>query len=148
MTGESTFLPFEPVDHTADLAYLARGRTLAELFQNAALGMMSQLTDTAAVRPIENDRIEVEGDDLEELLVSFLQEILFRLETRRRIYGVFQVESVGPLRLRAHARGEDLDPARHALLTEVKAATYHDLRIAEEDSPAGRLYKVRIVLDI
>lgn len=147
-TGIPAWLPFEPVDHTADLAFIARGKSLAELFQNAALGMMSFLVAPQSVRPDEEDMIEIEGSDLEELLVTWLQEILFRLEVRRRIYGEFRVTRVQPPRLRATARGEALDPARHVLLADIKAATYHDLRIRRELTPAGRLYKVGVVLDI
>lgn len=148
LTDDDPFLPYEPVDHTADLAYCARGRTLAELFENAALGMMSFLTEPGAVRPSQEDRIEIEGSDLEELLVTFLQEILFRLEARGRVYSAFRVEAIALPRLRARAQGENLDRSRHVLLADIKAATYHDLRITREDSPAGCLYKVRIVLDI
>jgi SHS2 domain-containing protein len=148
MTEAPGFPPFEPVDHTADLAYVVRGRTLPELFENAAAGMLHFLADPQTIRPLEEDPIEVEGTDAEELLVSWLQEILYRLEVGRRIYREFRVTSIEIPRLRALARGEPLDPSRHVIHTDIKAATYHQLRITREDSPAGAFYHTMIVLDI
>jgi SHS2 domain-containing protein len=141
------FIPFEPVDHTADLAFIARGRSLAELFTHAAEGMVAFLYDRATVLPSEEERIEATGEDAEELLVAWLQEILYRHEMRRRVYRDFRIESVAPPRLVASARGESLDPARHEILAQIKAATYHDLAIVTEATAAGPLLRVRVVLD-
>jgi SHS2 domain-containing protein len=141
------FIPFEAVEHTADLALIARGRTLAELFTHAAEGMVAFLYDRAAVEPLEEERFEVFGEDAEELLVAWLQEILYRHEMRQRVYRDFRVESVAPPRLAANARGESFDPARHEILAQIKAATYHDLAIVTETTLAGPLLRVRVVLD-
>jgi SHS2 domain-containing protein len=148
MTEAPRLVPFEAVEHTADLAYIARGRSLSELFENAALGMLHFLADPRTIRPAEEDSIDVQGADLEELLVAWLQEILFRLEVGRRIYRDYRVISIELPRLRAVARGEALDPSRHVLHTDIKAATYHQLRIERGDSPSGEMYHTMIVLDI
>ena len=142
------FIPFEPVDHTADLAFVARGRTLADLFTHAAEGMVAFLYDRATVEPLEEERIEITGEDAEELLVTWLQEILYRHEVKRRLYSEFRVESAAPPRLVASAHGESFDPRRHEILTCIKAATYHDLAIVTEITPAGPLLRVRVVLDM
>lgn len=141
------FIPFEPVEHTADLALIARGRSLAELFTHAAEGMIAFLYDRAAVEPLEEERFEVSGEDAEELLVAWLQEILFRHEMRQRVYHSFCVQSVVPPKLAASAHGEMFDPRRHEILAQIKAATYHDLAIVTEATPAGPLLRVRVVLD-
>jgi SHS2 domain-containing protein len=141
------FIPFEPVDHTADLAFVARGRTLTELFTHAAEGMVAFLYDRATVEPLEEERIEITGEDAEELLVTWLQEILYRHEMKRRLYSEFRVESATPPRLVASVRGELFDPGRHEILAHIKAATYHDLAIVTEMTRAGPLLRVRVVLD-
>lgn len=147
MEQPDSFIPFEPVDHTADLAFVARGRTLTELYTHAAEGMVAFLYDRATVEPLEEERIEVTGEDAEELLVAWLQEILYRHEMKRRLYSEFRVESAEPPRLAASARGERFDPGRHEILAHIKAATYHDLAIVTEMTPAGPLLRVRVVLD-
>lgn len=149
MNAPEEFVPFEPVDHTADLAYIARGRTPEELFENAARGMMAFLMDVSTIERRVTDPVEAQGDDAEECLVALLQELIYRQEVHRRVYREIQVEEAGPPTMRALCTGEDLDPERHELHTEIKAATYHDLRIRREVGASGRLcFEVRIVLDI
>ena len=148
MRGKPQFPPFTRIDHTGDLALEARGRTREELFENAAVGMISFLIDLRTVRTTEELRLEVEGSDAEECLVGWLQEILYHLEVHGRILRRFAVLSSGPPRVRATARGEPLDPARHDLRVQIKAVTYHDLRIREESHSFGPLFTARIVLDI
>jgi SHS2 domain-containing protein len=145
---DAGFVAFEAVDHTADLAYIARGRSEEELFQNAAAGMMSFLIDPETIRPTEDDPITVEGQDTEECLISWLQELIYRVEVRGRLYREFRVEATGPPLVKAVARGESIDSSRHRLLTDIKAATYHDLHLRREETPSGPIYQVRIVLDI
>jgi SHS2 domain-containing protein len=141
------FIPFEPIDHTADLAFVARGRTPGELFTHAAHALVAFLYDRESVQPRDAERIELTAADPEELLVSWLQEILYRLEMRRRLYREFAIESIGPRQLAAAVRGEAFDPRRHEILASIKAATYHDLAIETELTPAGSLLSVRVVLD-
>jgi len=152
MAGDDGFIPFESIDHTADLAFIARGRSLAELFRNAACGMLSFLVDRQSVRDAEEEGVQIEGADLEELLVAWLQEILYQIEVRRRIYRTIDVSSIesgsAGWRLRASVRGEAQDPSRHTLCAHIKAATYHGLKIEKEEGPAGALYRARVVLDV
>ncbi|MFN8548527.1 MAG: archease [Candidatus Eisenbacteria bacterium] len=139
---------FEPIDHTADLAYIARGATREELFRHAAQGLTAFLLDLDSITPSLLDTIEVSGADLEECLVSWLNELIFREEVMGRVYREFDVEFTGPHVLRVRCGGEPLDRARHALLTDIKAATYHDLRIRSVASTGQWRYEARIVLDI
>jgi SHS2 domain-containing protein len=139
---------FEAVDHTADLAYLVRGRTWQQLFEHAALGMFAFLIDLKTVAPRQCWEIAVEGADREECLITWLQELLFREEIHGWLLARVQVDEAGPSRVRGRIWGEILDPARHELLTDIKAATYHDLELRTTEGAAGTLHEVRIVLDI
>ena len=147
MTGAEgqTPLPYEAIDHTADLAYIARGATQAELFQHAAEGLTAFLLDPKLIACRDCDLVEVTGADLEECLVNWLNELIYREEVLLRVYARFEVEFTGLSSLRAVCSGEELDRGRHTLLTDLKAATYHDLRITS-DGQGG--YEARIVLDI
>jgi SHS2 domain-containing protein len=66
---------------------------------------------------------------------------------QKRLYHEFRVETAIPPQLVARATGERYDPARHALLGSVKAATYHDLAVRSETGAAGPLWCVQVVLD-
>jgi SHS2 domain-containing protein len=121
----------ELFEHTADLGLRATAPTLNELFAEAAAALVSAMVeDPTAVRPSQDVRIEVAGTDREFLLFDWLKELLLRFETDRTLFAAFDV-SVSESGLTATARGEPYDPARHVLAHEVKAITYHELKVEE-----------------
>ena len=63
--------------HTADLGIEVFGGTAGELFTNAAFAMFDLITQLNCVELRETRRIEVEGVDLDDLLVNFLRESLY-----------------------------------------------------------------------
>ncbi len=137
-----------PVDHTADVALHVWARDPEGLFRQAALGLLGLLTEISRVRPAERIEVAIDGLDLEELLVGWLNEILYLSDLGRRRFA--QVDRVriaqagDGYRLEAVLLGEAFDPARHPAGTGVKAATYHRLRI---DPRAADGYDLTIVLD-
>ena len=139
---------FEPVDHTADLALRIWAPDLEGLFRQAARGMMGLVTEPGAVRPEGQYELTIAGIDLEELLVSWLGELLYRLETEQLLLTEcrrLRIErGPGGFRLTATMRGEPFDARRHRLAAEIKAATYHGLRIAP-GTEGG--YEVTVVFD-
>ncbi|MCA9728687.1 MAG: archease [Candidatus Eisenbacteria bacterium] len=139
---------YEPVDHTADLAYLVRGRTFEELFTHAALGMFFFLTDPGRIVPRERRALRVTGRDREECLITFLQELLFWEETQEFLLARVEVSCAGPTEVIAEVWGERFDRARHEIQTDIKAATYHDLEFRRLADAEGDVLEVRIVLDI
>ena len=154
MADELGFVPFEPIEHTADLALIARGRTLPELFEHAAMGMLGFLYRPEEIAPTDSESVGVTGADLEELLVTWLQELLYRHEVGRRLVHTLRVEALTPptdsaaASLRASARGERWDPGRPRVRADIKAATYHAIEITRERAASGlELYRVRVVFD-
>ncbi len=94
-------------------------------------------------------RIEVEGEDLMALLYNFLEELLVLHDVEGLVFGDFdvEVEKAGEgYKLRARAcGGEPLDYGKHEPKEEVKAITYHEMRI--ERLPDGR-WMAQLVPDI
>ena len=95
--------------------------------------MFEIIADLKTVESRKAIKIELEAPDLEELLVSWLRELLYRWSTEEILFGEFTINFFSTQgkkkRLSAEVRGEKLDPARHQLKTEVKAVTYHELMI-------------------
>ncbi len=135
--------PFEVFDHTADVGIVAYGRSLEELFANAAVGMMSFLIDAATVRPGAKRTITVDADDRAGLLIAWLNELLVLLNADGFIPGRFTVQELTDTRLRAEVAGEPVDPSRHRFRLDVKAATYHGLEIGRNG-----LWHARIIFDV
>jgi SHS2 domain-containing protein len=136
--------PFELLDHTADVGIVAHGASLEEAFEHAALGMFSVMVELDTVREREERRVEVEADDLEGLLVAWLSELLYLVDTEGLLFRRFKVVGLDERHMQAHAWGEPIDPERHRLGVGIKAVTRHMLAI--ERQPTG--YRVRVIFDI
>ena len=130
--------------HTADLVWRIRGNTLEELFENAAAALVSTLTDRRTLRPRETREITLEAPDREALMVDWLNHLLYLFDIDGFLGRQFRVLSLTPNRLKAQARGEIFDPARHPEKTGVKAATYHHLEIKHHN----HAWQATVVLDL
>jgi SHS2 domain-containing protein len=137
---------YEFFEHTADVGAVVRGATLPRLFENASRALFDLVCDRRTVRPRRAVRIAVVGSSLEDLLVRWLSELLYRLETEDLLFSSFRVERVDRLLFRARgtARGETIDRARHRLRREIKAVTYHQIRLVRGRSA----WRVRLVFDV
>jgi protein archease len=95
------------------------------------------------VHPVESRSFDVPGDDPAYLLLDWLNELLYAFESDRLLFAEFEVTRTRT-GLHAVARGERYDPSRHALAHEVKAITYHALRVAR--TPEG--WEATVIVDI
>lgn len=134
---------FEVLDHTAEVGIRAWGRDLREAFAEAARGMFALMVDLDAVEEREARRVEAVGEDREDLLVRWLNELLFLVDSEGLVFRRFDIERLSERELAATAHGEPLDRARHQPLAGVKAATYHQLSV-EEGPPA----RISVILDV
>lgn len=132
---------YEVVEHTADVGLRAYGRTLEEIFAHAALGMFDLMTDPATVEPRGEVEVRAASDDLESLLVDWLTELLFVHERDHVFLSAFDVRIDG-FALEAAVRGEEIDPDRHPLETEVKAVTYHMIEVNVEEGYAFVIFDI------
>jgi SHS2 domain-containing protein len=122
---------FETFDHTADVGLRIRAADLDTLFADAARAMFSVMAgDLAAVRPREEVRIALEADELDALLREWLGELLYMFHVRKLVFSDFSV-SVCQRGLQGSARGEPMDAARHQLDVEIKAVTWHGLKVEQ-----------------
>ena len=135
---------FDVLEHTADAGIIAYGADLPELFANAAFGLFSLMVDTGGVRETEVRDIEVQGRDLETVLVRWLTELLYYLDAEEMLFCRFQITHMDETSLSARAYGERIDRERHDLRFGVKAVTRHMLEIAQEKGG----YRATVLFDI
>ncbi len=146
---------FRILDHTADVGFECRGKTLEELFANAARALVHFFVDLETIKPREEMKIEVTGDDRESLLVNFLSEILFQIDSEARLFSDFEVsikvsikvsiEEGESLTAVAITHGEKWDRSRHIPKLLVKAITYHQLKITQQRKG---IWRARVFVDI
>ncbi len=135
--------PFEEIDHTADVGIVARGTSLEELFEHAAAGLMHFLIDPHAGVAREHREVIVEADDLEGLLVAWLNELLVLLNADGFLPVRWTVLELTDRRLRADVAGEPVDANRHKFRLDVKAATYHQLQIRKNSE-----WQAQVIFDV
>jgi len=130
---------------TADVAYEAYGRDLNELFSNAALAMFEVMVETDTVSCIVKKKVSVRGEDLESLMFNWLNELLYFYGAENMLFSKFEVSvDIKKYELTAKICGEKINPKRHELKTEVKAATYHKMKIWNKNN----MWIARVILDI
>lgn len=137
--------PFEILDHTADIGLVAWGRSLEELFANAALGMFSLIGALEKVDGGFETTLSVEGSDYEDLLVTWLNELLYLFEAEEVLLSRFEILEFGQYYLRAKVCGEPIDFSKHEIFRVVKACTYHEVKV-EEIEPG--LFRAQVYFDI
>jgi SHS2 domain-containing protein len=137
-------MSYRVLDHTADYMVEVSGRTREELFAEAARAFFDTLTEVGSVRPEEAVEVRVRADDEDQLLATWLDELLFLHESEGWLFCDFRFRRLGERELEAEAWGERFDPARHAIDREIKAVTYHRLGLRRE----GDLLKTTIVFDL
>jgi SHS2 domain-containing protein len=146
-------LPYRIIEHTADTGLEAFGKTLPEAFVNAAKGMFSILV--SKVHSHENDfknnscaeksfSIEVFADSKEELLVGWLNKLLYLWDAEQVVFYDFEILKLDNFSLFANAKGELLNPQKHKVKTYIKAATYYQTLIREK----GDKVLVRVFFDV
>ncbi|HKS03867.1 MAG TPA: archease [Chthoniobacterales bacterium] len=133
---------------TADIAFEATGRDLAELFSDAADAMMNVMIDNIeAIQSREIRQIELSSDKLDMLLFDLLQELIFFKDAERlllRLRDLQITERNESYFLKTTAEGEQLDAERHHQRADVKAVTLHDFSV----EPMEPGWKARVLLDI
>jgi SHS2 domain-containing protein len=135
---------YETFEHTADLGLRIRSADLNTLFTEAAQALFSALVENLdTVAPQRRLDVTIAGDDREYLLFDWLKELLYRFDAEHLLFSRFEVQ-VTDTGLQGSAWGEPLDRDRHELAHEVKAITYHGLRV--EPTPDGWLAEV--IVDI
>jgi SHS2 domain-containing protein len=122
------------LEHTADMGIEATGATLEELFTNTACALREMIFGVLPPdpEPISLD-INLEGMDIEELLVSWLNEILYLFETQQFVPVSFRVLKVGSTHMSASMSGRVFEKNRLSLQREVKAVTYHQLMLKKTE---------------
>lgn len=135
---------YELIEHTADIGIKVKGNDLKELFRNAAAAMFDIIAEKKEpeVKKQAEIKIEQKADNLEELFVNWLNELLSLSATKELIFSDFQINKVDKNTLQALAIGEDIK--NYKVNTEIKAATYHELKL--EQTKTG--WQAQVIFDV
>lgn len=136
------------LDHTADTGVEVWAPDREGLFSEALRAFTDTITDVAAVEPVVARELAVGAESLPDLMLEWLEELLYRFETEGLLFSGAQValrEEAGRLALSARAAGEEYDAGRHPLKILIKAVTYHHLEVNHRDDGTWR---AQVIFDI
>lgn len=131
---------FQEIEHTADWAFRAHGRDLAQLFANAGRGMFELQAGGGSGETSVTREVAVSGVDRETLLVNWLNELLYLQETQHETYSRFEILEILDTQLRARVHGHPSRPVGKL----IKAVTFHDLEVRRSEDG----WEAAIVVDV
>jgi len=134
---------FDILEHTADVGIVAYGKNLKEVFENAAFGMFSLMVDPDTVEEKISYELKVEDEDREGLLTEWLNELIYVSEVHEAVFKRFKITHLSERSLIAKVYGEEIDLSRHQIKTQIKACTYHELKIEKNE-----IWSARVILDV
>jgi SHS2 domain-containing protein len=134
---------YNMLEHTADIGFEAFGDTREEALANAATALVSLITDPDQIRTAGTREFSVAGDDWEQFLVRYLNEILYIIDAESFVPADATVTPGNGCTAHVVLRGESRSQ-RHEIRTDVKAITYHQLRFDETETG----YYIRLFVDI
>ena len=138
-------IPYEIIEHTADVGLKVNGTTLKELFENAASGMFYIVAHKkSSTNEHKKIQIKKEVEDFEELLVDWLSELLYIFDSQKILFSNFKILELNNGGVIGEAFGEKIDPSKNTLQTEIKAVTFHDLKIEEDKNG----FSCKIIFDV
>ncbi len=135
---------YELLDHTGDARIRVWADDVGGIFREAAWVLFDIITDLDRVEVHLKREVAVEGRGWEELMVAWLNELLYLHEVEGLLFCDFAVSKLDGRRLQGMALGEKFQAARHVIKTSVKAVTYHQLEIKEE----GGRWQAQVIFDI
>lgn len=128
-------MSYKFLDHATDAIIEVTAKDLKEAFAVAADAEINLTLDQDKVEERDQKQFFARGKDLRYLLFSWLEEIPFLLITEgfaiKRIE--FDIEKNEEYKINAIAYGEALDVKKHNFKVEIKAPTFYDMEIREDD---------------
>ncbi len=135
------------LEHTTDALIEAYGANLEETFCNATRALVDTMIDINTVEEKLEEKFEVKGTDLENLLYNWLEAVLIKVSRDGIVFSSFdpKIRQVDDgYELNSVGRGEELHLKKHKAKIEVKAVTYHMMRITIKEGWVS----ARFLLDI
>jgi SHS2 domain-containing protein len=133
---------YQILEHKADLKIKVFGKTKEELFENAMVGMLKAAKYQKKLKSQNSKvKIKIKSMDLPSLLVDFLSEILYLVETKKIVFEKVEFKKFKENEIEAILIGKPLK----RMGVHIKGVTYHDLDIHQEKD---KTWQATILFDI
>jgi SHS2 domain-containing protein len=130
------------LEHSTDAIVQAHGSSLDELFENSAMGLVNIMFDIDKVENRQSETIVASDENLENLLFDWLEKVLLKIFIEQIVLSRFSIRvfekhtNLEEKRyfLEAQVGGEKVNYDKHNYKIEIKAITYHELKIQRTDT--------------
>lgn len=127
---------------TSDIMFEAYGNKPKQLFENAAEALFSIICDIKKVKPIKTKKVSTKSTNLQNLMFSWLQELIALVDIEEMFFSKFKIENINDKQLTATIYGESISPEKGNIV--VKSVTNYNYKLEK----TNKGYKVTVVLDI
>lgn len=135
-------MPYKVLPHTADVKIKVTAKNLEELFSEAILAMFNIMKPTFSSRAKKVKRkIKMSSFDRDSLLVDVLSAVLTSADVNNEAYKEAKVSFPRQWEANVELIGASVSSYKE---DEIKAVTYHGLKIVETESG----FEVEIIFDI
>jgi len=139
---------FKILEHTADIGIMAYGKTKREVFINSAKGMFEIIAGNN--NGIANNnfscKVNINAEGLEDLLVAWLNELLYISETKLVILNKFKIKELSIKNIGAEVEGVKITRSGRKIEKEIKAVTYYLLEIKKDEEKG--FWSAQVIFDI
>jgi len=135
---------YEFFDHVADVGILIRAPSLEGLFATAARALMDWIGSAPEGRQVSGLEMQVQAEDIEDLLVRWLQELIYQFQCRHTYITEVSNVRVVDNELKTALAGIIWDENGRQEYREVKAVTYHQLTVHQDRG----FWEARVILDV
>ena len=135
---------YEYFEHTADIGIHLQSKDWPSLLADAGTALFGLIVaDVGTIRPLQSQQVRVAGTERDYLLFDWLTELLYLFDSQGLVLCRFDVTATED-GVESEVWGEPFDPLRHLPSHEVKAVTYHELRVTQ--SAEG--WQADVIVDI
>ena len=138
-------IPYEYLEHTADMGMVVSGKNLSELLTHAAQGLFETIAVVETVDEIVCIQIHLTAESVEELFVAWLDELIFRHETEETFFKRAEIRQCSETEMAATVYGERANFDKHEVYTEIKSVTYHQLQVVQK---RDRSWFAQVIFDL
>lgn len=129
-------LSYKSLEHATDAIFEVNAANIDEAFVVAAKSVIETMLDMDAIEEKEEKTLVTSGKDLRYLLYNWLEELIILTITDGFAAKTItvKVEKNSGYQITAKLKGEKIDIKKHHFKVEIKAPTFHDMEIRQDDT--------------
>jgi SHS2 domain-containing protein len=136
---------YKILDHTADIGIEVWGKTKKDALANTVEAMFDLLADSNNVSEVQTKQLTISGVDMADMLINLLREALYLFHAEAWLCKKCEILELNKEKIVAKLSGEPYDAKKHQLKMEIKAVTYHTLKI---EQVAEKGWRARVIFDV